>query len=44
VIVVDFKAVITGLALAKTLSVPLIYYCLEKPFLFLLFITALILV
>ena len=29
VIVVDFKAVLGGLALAKTLSVPLIYYCLD---------------
>ena len=29
VIVVDFKAVLAGLALAKILSVPLIYYCLD---------------
>jgi len=29
VIVVDFKAVLGGLLLAKTLSIPLIYYCLD---------------
>ena len=29
VIVVDFKAVLGGLLLAKTLSVPFIYYCLD---------------
>jgi len=29
VIVVDFKAVLAGLALAKILSIPFIYYCLD---------------